>query len=91
MGRIIQSNGKKGSLKWIQEVVNNKPPLLDKPVNNFIGADKKQKIEWLSPKVDDDYAEYRDRAFLDLLRIKLSKTKLKDFWPTRAGLRDVHL
>ncbi len=57
---------------------------MDKSIKNFIGADKKQKIEWLSPKADDDYAEYRDQAFLDLLRIKLTKTKLKDFWPTRG-------
>ena len=45
---------------------NNKPFLLDKPVKNFIDADKKQKIERLSPKAEDGYAEYRDQAFLDL-------------------------
>jgi len=84
MGRISQPKGIKGSLKWIQEVVNNKPSLLDRPVKNIIGADKKQKIEWLSPKVDDDYAEYRDQAFIDLLGIKLSRTKLIDFWPNRG-------
>ena len=84
MGRIIQPKGKKGSLKWIQRIVNKIDDVLNKSIKNFIGADKKQKIEWLSPKADDDYAEYRDQAFLDLLRIKLSKTKLKDFWPARS-------
>ena len=84
MGRIIQPKGKKGSLKWIQHIVNKDADVLDKSIKSFIGAGKKQKIEWLSPKADDDYAEYRDRAFLDLLRIKLSKTKLKDFWPARG-------
>ncbi len=84
MGRIIQTKGTKGSLKWIQEVANNKPLLLDKPVKYFIEADKEQKIEWLSPKADDNYAEYRDQAFLDLLGIKQTKTKLKDFWPNRG-------
>ena len=84
MGIISHPKGTKGSLKWIQEVVNIKPSLLDKPVKNFIGADKKQKIEWPSPKSEDDYAEYRDQAFVDLLGIKLVKTKLKDFWPNRG-------
>jgi len=82
-GQNNPTNGEKRSLKWIQEAVNDKPRLLDKPVKNFIGAAKKQKIEWVSPNKDDDYAEYRDQAFLELLRIKLTKTKLNDFWPAR--------
>ena len=84
MGRRIQPKGTKGSLKWIQEVVNNNPLFLDNPVRNFIGADNKQKIEWLSPKKEDGYAEYRDQAFLDLLGIKTTKATLKDFWPARG-------
>ncbi|MDF1593563.1 MAG: hypothetical protein P1P89_18805 [Desulfobacterales bacterium] len=74
----------KGSLKWIQALVNEQPHLLDKPIKKIIGADKGRNIEWLSPHVNDDYAEYRDQAFLDLLGIKLSKKKLKDFWPNRG-------
>ena len=84
MGRIIQPKGTKGSLKWIQEVVNNKPLLLDNPIKKSIGADKKNNIEWLSPKAEDGYAEYRDQAFPDLLGIKLTKTKPQDFWPNRG-------
>lgn len=71
-------------MNWIQEVVNNKPLLLDNPIKKFIGADKKNNIGWLSPKAEDAYAEYRDQAFLDILGIKLTKTKLKDFWPARG-------
>lgn len=84
MGRIIQKTGVKGSLKWIQALVNEQPHLLDKPIKKFIGADKSRNIEWLSPHVNDDYAEYRDQTFLDLLGIKLSQKKLKDFWPNRG-------
>ena len=84
MGRISQPKGTKGSLKWIQEVLNNNPLLLDNPVKDFIGVDNKQKIEWLSPKSEDGYAEYRDQSFLDLLGIKTTKTKLKDFWLARG-------
>ena len=84
MGRIIQPKGKTGSLKWVQNIVNKDADVLDKAIKNSVGAGTRQNIEWLSPKADDDYAEYRDQAFLDLLNIKLSKTKLKDFWPARG-------
>jgi len=84
MSRIIQPKGSKGSLKWIQHVVNIRPDALDTATNNFTGNDQKQSIEWLSPKAEDEYSEYRDQAFLDLLGLKLSKTKLKDFWSVRG-------
>jgi len=84
MGRIIQPNGTKGSLKWIQHVVNDCPDVLSNTVIDAIGVDKEQPVEWLSPKADDDYSEYRDQDFLDLLGIKLSKTSLNDFWPKRS-------
>ena len=84
MGKVKQPKGEKGSLKWIQQVVNDCPDVLNKPINNFLGSSKKHTIEWLSPRADDDYSEYRDQAFLNLLGIELSKTKLKDFWPQRG-------
>jgi len=84
MSRIIQPKGIKGSLKWIQHVVNDCPDALSNPIINVIGANREESLEWLSPKADDDYSEYRDQAFLDLLGIKLPKTKLKDFWPKQG-------
>jgi hypothetical protein len=82
MGRIVQPIGTKGSLKWIQHVVNECPEKLKSAIADSIGY--KQTIEWLSPRADDDYSEYRDQAFLDLLGIKLSEKKLKDFWPRQG-------
>jgi len=84
MGRIIQPKGTKGSLRWIQHVINACPDVLSKPLIDAIGTGKEQSIEWLSPKADDDYSEYRDQDFLDLLGIKLTKTSLNDFWPNRG-------
>ncbi|MBC8457584.1 MAG: hypothetical protein H8D67_06275 [Deltaproteobacteria bacterium] len=57
MGRIIQPKGSKGSLKWIQHVVNDYPDALSNPIINAIGANREESLEWLSPKADDDYAE----------------------------------
>ena len=82
MGIIQQPKGKKGSLKWIQHVVNECPNVLNKPIEKNIG--KRDVIEWLSPLKNDKYSEYRDQAFLDILGINLSQTKLKDFWPSRG-------
>ena len=84
MGRMIQPRGTKGSLKWIQHVVNERPNALNGPINKGIGSNSEKSIEQVSPKAEDDYAEYRDQAFLDLLGIKLTKTKLKDFWPNQG-------
>jgi hypothetical protein len=84
MGKIKQPKGEKGSLKWIQYIVNECPYVLNKQIDDPLSFSKTQPIEWLSPKVADDYSEYRDQAFLDLLGIELSKTSLKDFWPQRG-------
>ena len=84
MGRIIQQKGEKGSLKWIQYILNDHPDILDNSINKFLPDSYTQSIEWLSPLADDDYAEYRDQTFLDLLEIKLTKKEIKDFWPSRG-------
>ncbi len=84
MGKIIQQKGLKGSLKWTQYILNDHPDILDKSINKFLPDSYTQPIEWLSPLADDDYAEYRDQTFLDLLEIKLTKKELKDFWPPRG-------
>jgi len=54
MGRIIQQKGKKGSLKWVQNTINNHPDILDSSINKFLPASHNQPIEWLSPLADDD-------------------------------------
>ncbi len=84
MGKIIQQKGEKGSLKWIQYIINNHPDIPDKSINKFLPASYTQPIEWLSPLADDDYAEYRDQTFIDLLELKLTKKELKDFWPSQG-------
>jgi hypothetical protein len=60
MGRISQTKGLKGSLKWIQHVVNECTGVLNIPINEHIVYAAAQPIEWLAPKVEDNYAKYRD-------------------------------
>ncbi len=75
MGRFPQPQGAKGSLRWIQQLVNQHSELL----NDAIGLGP---MVWRSPRADDGYAEYRDQAFVDRLGIMLSKRRLDDFWPS---------
>lgn len=75
MGRFPQPQGAKGSLRWIQHLVNQHSEML----NDAIGLGP---VAWRSPRADDGYAEYRDQAFVDRLGLTLSKRRLDDFWPS---------
>src|SRR5712671_5699000 len=60
--RFKQRIGTRGSLKWIQRAVNEQCQVIDTPILSSIpGASH---IEWLSPLSSDEFAEYRDNAFL---------------------------
>jgi len=74
--RVPQPEGTRGSLKWLQRAVARRPDLLGVPA---LGP-----VTWLSPLRSDDYAEYRDAAFLDLLGLGALHPALADFWP-RGG------
>ncbi len=79
MPRRRQPRGTKGSLKWIQDLVNLHPEVLDEAIEGG-------PVEWRSPLADDDYAEYWDQAFLDRLGVTLRARPLDKFWP-RSGPR----
>jgi hypothetical protein len=79
MPRRPQHRGSKGSLKWMQDLVNSYPSVL----NESIGHGP---IEWLSPLANDDYAEYWDDSFLTRLGLTLRTRPLRSFWP-RSGPR----
>ncbi|MWB78374.1 hypothetical protein GLS40_10080 [Pseudooceanicola sp. 216_PA32_1] len=74
--RVIQPKGNRGSLKWLQLAVNETPHLLQ-PAGL-------PQIAWLSPLASDDYAEYRDGAFLERLGLAHLTAPLKEFWPQRG-------
>jgi hypothetical protein len=81
--RNPQPLGRKGSLKWIQVMVNDHPHLLSEAVGVATGISP-DKIEWVSPLAADSYAEYRDYGFLDRLGIALADYSLSMFWPARG-------
>lgn len=81
MTRFPQSQAKKGSQKWIQKLVNDKPGVLNSQIWSALNFLNEEDIRWLSPLKSDGYSEYRDQAFLDRLEVKREKIPLAQFWP----------
>lgn len=43
-----------------------------------------EQIRWVSPLVQDQYSEHRDRAFLERLGVEPRQRSLDSFWPARG-------
>jgi hypothetical protein len=83
VSRFPQKMGTRGSQKWIQLAVNQPVPrYLDGLIVPHL--ERVENITWCSPLVADDFAEYRDEAFLDQIKLGGMKAALKDFWPARG-------
>jgi hypothetical protein len=82
MSRIAQPAGDRGSLKWIQRLVNRDPSPLDRAI--LARLPNAQSVIWRSPLASDDYAEYRDGDFLNLLDLPQMAPHLESFWPRRG-------
>jgi len=79
--RVVQAQGTRGSLKWIQQAVNGAWPTLDQPILHKTGG---ASITWLSPLASDQFAEYRDGSFLEQIGKGDLQPALKKFWPARG-------
>ena len=77
----------RGSRRWLQVLVNCRPELLSDAIAQRL-PELPEDVNWLSPLVDDHYAEYRDQSFLDRLNTswyyrtpERPQQDLTDFWP----------
>lgn len=76
------------SESWLRKLVNENAEILnDYLINNQI-ISRDDSIEWLSPILNDEFAEYYDEEFIDRLGIDKNKLliPLNDFWP-KSGPR----
>lgn len=88
MSRMPQGKASTGSQKWLQVLVNERPELLARALvtdKELAGAGR---IEWLSPLANDDFAEYRDAAFLRRLGVQPARKPLDAFWPRQGPVWD---
>jgi hypothetical protein len=80
--KVVQKQGARGSLKWIQRAVNEGWPTLNEPILRQTGS--AAPITWLSPLASDEFAEYRDGSFLKLIGHPGLEPDLREFWPARG-------
>ena len=73
----------KGSQKWLQELVNGCPELLNRELAPLLNI-APDAVKWISPLRDDAYVEYQDGKFLDRLGIGHAADPLKSFWPSNG-------
>ena len=85
MARHPQERATRGSRKWLQDLVNDCPELLDAAIRGETDEISSQ-IRWVSPLADDGFKEYKDAEFLDKLGVSLDCVSLNKFWP-RSGPR----
>ena len=78
---IPQKRAVRGSQKWIQDIANACPDLLNNHIHNDILSISGCNIEWKSPSIKNDFAEYRDADFLGEIGLTELTEKLKLFWP----------
>lgn len=76
----------KGSQRWLQLAVNEKPELLNVPLRQSLGLPPDVKVEWISPLKHKRYVEHRD-DFVDVLDLKLEHP-LHEFWPSGGPVWD---
>ncbi|MDQ2890344.1 MAG: endonuclease/exonuclease/phosphatase family protein [Gemmatimonadota bacterium] len=78
-----------GSRRWLQVAVNSHPEILDSQIRDALGcADDVGRIEWLSPREEDRYVEYRDGATIERLGLDISTATQKEFWPSGGPVWD---
>jgi hypothetical protein len=81
MSQQNRGSAKRGSQKWIQILVNEKPHLLDSIIARELNLSQDDRINWLSPLKSEGYTEYFDQAALDKMGVKLNRRPLTGFWP----------
>ena len=82
--RIVQKTGTRGSLMYIQRLLAHRPELLDERLREAGALSSDARVRWVSPLQNDEWAEYRDAAFLDRLGRGDLAPALAEFWPSRG-------
>jgi hypothetical protein len=88
MSKADQGDRKYGSQYWLQQVVNDKPKVINSAIHKALAPDVYDGIEWVSPLRNKDFKAYKDSAFLNELGLKNLNEKLAAFWPKGGPVWD---
>lgn len=86
MPRRARPKNTERSEHWMRVAANEDAESLNQKIRELFGWSPEERIYWLSPIEEDEYAEYYDQEFLDRLGLKNLKVPLARFWP-RSGAR----
>jgi hypothetical protein len=75
-----------GSRRQIQHYVNEQQGVLDRAISAALSLPLPNR--WASPLRSDGYREYKDSAFLRVLRLDRARTELSRFWPSGGPVWD---
>ena len=87
MAKCPEGRAVRGSQRWLQDLVNDCPNLLDAAIQRATD-EISEPIRWVSPLAGDNFREYRDGAFLEKSGVSLDCVPLKKFWPRRGPCWD---
>ena len=82
--RVEQADGARGSLKWIQRLVDKHPAAINGKLRETGALPASGHLKWLSPRRADNWAEYRDAQFLTKIGHPDLAGELEEFWPRRG-------
>jgi hypothetical protein len=86
--RVVEPGPARGSLKWIRCAANEGSEVLNRHLLEGLGLKGGTTISWVSPRADDEFAEYRDEDFIKRVGANLPERALSDFWPSRGAQWD---
>lgn len=66
---------------WLRVAANDAHEFTNEQIRVTFGWSDDEQIEWKSPVLADEYAEYYDESFLDQLGVGELKFPLRSFWP----------
>src|SRR5208337_1364049 len=78
---VPQKRALRGSQKWIQDIINACPDLLNSHIHREVLSISGCDIEWKSPSIKHQFAEYRDADFLCEIGLTELTGELQRFWP----------
>lgn len=88
MGRRVPKHPSRGSARWIQTFVNQRPQRLNQAIAASLALPADLAIDWKSPLANDEFAEYQDDAFLSKVGLTQLRRPLRHFWPAGGPVWD---